>query len=229
MISNLFSAITGLSSSVFLWVIAGLLILLGVQQLRVEHAKTEAANAVSSMNQYKADYEKAFRESETARAQLNEYRTLAAAKVDSDVAREKEARAAERAPTGVVTRARGVSEHAIAVATAPSGATGCDSTAVARAEQTAALLGNLLTQAYREADGDVQELEELATQVRGLQARYNSLIKAPDRQAEASPVEEVASAESVPAPVLDLALVVEQTSTSELHAHSPMPDRPAEE
>lgn len=104
------------------------------------------------------------------------FRNKAATEAQNEVIANVRREAATRA---VRDERRRVFDAAVEAATARSPANGQssgDPAALRRAEEAAATVGNLLKSCRNEADGDAEELEALAAQVRGLIRQYESLL-----------------------------------------------------
>jgi hypothetical protein len=143
-----------------------------------------------------ADYRSAAEKRENERAQLalakveeqrelERFRNKAATETQNALLAETARTAAARA---LFAERQRVLDNAIDRFAAPSpagGQGGGDPAAVARAEEKASTLGRLLKTCRAEGRDDAGELEDLASQVRGLIAQYESLLLRPPQSTPA--------------------------------------------
>jgi hypothetical protein len=159
------------------WVYA---ILLGLALLtaaveRSSHQATKVtlAEFKTEVATQKAALADAARIATEARAELSTYREKIARKVDDEVNVEKR-KTADAVAAGGATRK--LLLDATARLSARSGSGDADPGALQRAEEAAAAFGVLLGQCDKVAEDLGRDAEDLATQVRGLQQQYLSLL-----------------------------------------------------
>jgi hypothetical protein len=144
-----------------------------VERTQHKNTKLQLSELKVQVAQVEAAREKATRAAEEANRKVEALRNSRAQEIDHVVREEKRA-AGSAVRDGAATRSLLVS--ATAAVTAPSGGSPTvDPKALARAEQTAAALGQLLGTCDLVAQDLGRDVEDLAAQVRGLLARYESL------------------------------------------------------
>jgi hypothetical protein len=160
----------------WVWAILFGLALMGGCAERNMHqgTKVKLAEAKAELAEVRAAGEKAARDLSEANRKIESTRFRVAEEVRDATHKENRGTAAA-VDAGRSDRKRLL--DATAAATAPSSSTATVSPqALARAEQKAAAFGKLLEQCDAVAENLGRDAEELATQVRGLQRSYNSLL-----------------------------------------------------
>ena len=159
-------------SWVYAIVIAALTLLCGLLQLEVYSSKTDTATVKTELADTRAAHEKAARMMGEAYRQIDALRSRAQQEINNDGNK-------ERAGTALAFRVGDDSRGLLLSATrsfSSGSATASDPFALTRAERRADTFGELLGQCDKVAADLGRSAEDLATQVRGLQRSYQSLV-----------------------------------------------------
>lgn len=141
-------------------------------KLDLAYTETLLAHSKTELAQVRGAHEKAARERSEAYRKIDQVRAKVAQEVEDAVAVERRKTAAAVDNAAVASsKLRNVTLELARERGRPD-----DPTALRRAEARAEAFGELLVQCYRVSEGLGREAEDLATQVRGLQWRYQSLI-----------------------------------------------------
>lgn len=168
----------------FVWalMLAGALVMAGVAKMGhnseiARHADTKVEYHTYQLNAEKRENVRAqfaLAEGEKQR-ELERNRSKAAQETQNALLAETSRTAAARAVAVERGRVRGDDIARFATGSAVGGQSGGNPAADPGATERALTLGRLLATCRTEGDGDAGELEDLASQVRGLKARYLSL------------------------------------------------------
>ncbi len=152
-------------------IIVSLVFGLGAQRVQISDLKATLSQERANYANEKAQHEQLLREATENARKIENLRISKARRISDDVA--KETQAIKRAASVDISNANSLREYIQLYAS--GGRTGNPTTIKGLNERTI-ILGQLLGACQAEAGIDSAELEELATQVRGLQRSYQSLL-----------------------------------------------------